>query len=68
MENLEERVKKLPPDLQREIEDFVRFLVTRRGRKHPARLKLGWRGALRDMRRKFTSVELQHKASEWWGD
>ena len=31
-------------------------------------LKLDWRGALRDLRAKYTSVELQHKALEWWGD
>ena len=68
MNRMLETIEKLPPDLQREIEDFVRFLVLRRGRKGPAKLKLNWRGALRDMRKKITSVELQHKASEWWGD
>jgi len=31
-------------------------------------LKLDWRGALRDLRDKYTSVELQHKVLEWWGD
>ena len=25
----------------------------------------GWAGALKDMRDEFTSVELQHKISEW---
>ncbi len=28
-------------------------------------LKLGWAGALRDFRDRYTSVELQHKASDW---
>ncbi len=30
-------------------------------------LKLDWRGALRDLRDKYTSVELQHKITDWWG-
>ncbi|RQW79358.1 MAG: DUF2281 domain-containing protein [Methanothrix sp.] len=30
---------------------------------HP--LKLDWRGALEDMKDQYTSVELQHKISEW---
>jgi len=29
-------------------------------------LKLDWRGALRDWQDHYTSVDLQHKALEWW--
>jgi hypothetical protein len=32
------------------------------------RLKADWGGALADLSRQYTSVELQHKALEWWGD
>jgi hypothetical protein len=32
------------------------------------RLKAEWGGALADLRQQYTSVELQHKAMEWWGD
>jgi len=32
------------------------------------KLKFDWEGALADLRDKYTSVELQHKALEWWGD
>jgi hypothetical protein len=28
-------------------------------------MRLDWRGLLRDMRDEYTSVELQHKLSEW---
>jgi hypothetical protein len=28
-------------------------------------LKLDWRGALEDMKNEYTSVELQHKISDW---
>ena len=32
------------------------------------RLKGDWGGALADLGQQYTSVELQHKAREWWGD
>jgi hypothetical protein len=65
---LDEMVKKLPLDIQEEVRDFIEFLLEKRVPKSRAKLKLDWRGALRDLRDKYTSVELQHKALEWWGD
>jgi len=65
---LEELVKELPPDLQEEVRDFVEFLVEKRTRRPKARPELDWRGALRHLRDQYTSVDLQHKALEWWGD
>ncbi|MEW6388491.1 MAG: DUF2281 domain-containing protein [Thermodesulfobacteriota bacterium] len=68
MTRLEKLIKELPPDLQKEAEDFLEFLLTKKIRKPPGALKLDWRGALRHLRDQYTSVELQHKAQEWWGD
>jgi hypothetical protein len=65
---LEDMVKKLPLELQEEVRDFVEFLLEKRVRKPRGKLTLGWRGALRDLRDKYTSVELQQKALRWWGD
>lgn len=65
MPELEEKIKELPPDLRQEVEDFVQFLIEKRMRKPRRPLKLDWRGALEDMRDEYTSVELQHKISEW---
>ena len=48
--------------------DFARFLMEKRGSKRKGRMKLGWRGALQDMKDKYTSVELQHKILGWRGD
>lgn len=31
------------------------------------RLKADWGGALADLGRQYTSVELQREAGEWWG-
>jgi hypothetical protein len=68
MQGLKELVEQLPPDLQQEVRDFVEFLMEKRVTKQKGNLKLDWRGALRDMRDKYTSVELQHKVLQWWGD
>ncbi len=67
MGKVEEMIKELPPELQQEVEDFVQFLLEKRVRKPKSPLKLDWRGALRDLRDQYTSVELQHKILEWWG-
>jgi len=67
MKNIVERIQKLAPELQQEVEDFVQSLE-KRARKPKGQLKLDWRGALRDLRDQYTSVELQHKVPEWWGD
>lgn len=32
------------------------------------KLKGDWGGMLADLGQQYTSVELQHKAQEWWGD
>ena len=68
MENIEEMVKKLPPELQREVEDFVNYLIEKKGRKCGRKLRQDWGGALKDYREKYTSLELQKKALEWRGD
>ena len=65
---IEEMIKELPPELQQEVDDFVQFLLEKRVRRPKGQLKLDWRGALRDLRDQYTSVELQHKVLEWWGD
>ena len=64
MQGIEEMVKELPPDLQREVEDFVRFLIETRLKRPRGKPTFDWVGALRDLRDQYTSVELQHKISE----
>jgi len=68
MDTIEEMVKSLPPDLQQEVSDFAQFLLEKRTRKPKGKFRFNWEGALEDLRDRFTSVELQHKALEWWGD
>jgi hypothetical protein len=68
MNQIEELMKQLPPDLQQEVVDFAQSLVEKQTQKPKRKLTLAWRGALSDLRGQYTSVELQHKALEWWGD
>lgn len=67
-QSIKEMVKQLPPEMQEEVRDFIEFLLEKRVRKPKRELKLDWRGALRDLRDQYTSVQLQHRAPEWWGD
>jgi|UniRef100_A0A7C6EBM3 AAA+ ATPase superfamily predicted ATPase len=68
MEPLEKMIERLPPELRQEVQDFIQFLLEKRIRKPKSKLRLDWRGALRDLRDQYNSVELQHKILEWWGD
>jgi len=65
MSRLEELLRDLPPEYEQEVEAFVRSLTERRGAASPRPLRLHWRGALRDIGAKYTSVELQHAARDW---
>ena len=66
--SLEELVRELPPDMLAEVRDFVEFLLEKRVRVPKAKLRLDWRGALRDLRDQYTAMELEHKTLEWWRD
>lgn len=68
MQTLSELVEELPPELQQGLRDFAEFLLAKKVHKRQKKLRLTWAGALRDYRDQFTSVELQKKALEWWGD
>ncbi len=68
MESLEVLVKKLSPESQQEVSDFVGLLIERERQKPSRILRQDWAGALREYREKYTSLELQKKALEWRGD
>ncbi len=67
MDEAYELFKMLPDDLKREVLDYIEFLLERRGMRRTGTLKMEWKGALRELGKKYTSVELQHKSLEWWG-
>ena len=65
MQPLKQLIDQLPPELQQEVQDFVEFLLERRAKKTKKKPKFDWAGALKDLRDRYTSVELQHKITEW---
>jgi len=67
-EKMQDIIKALPPELKKEVEDFARFLLEKRAKKHGKTLRQDWAGALREYRDQYTSLELQKKAMEWRGD
>ena len=67
MEDIHELFQKLPDDLKREVLDYIEFLIERHGVRKSGGIKLTWKGKLKELRNKYTSVELQHKALDWWG-
>ena len=68
MATIEDKIKGLPPELQQEVQDFVDFLLKTKVHRKQKKLTLSWAGALSDMKNEYTSVELQHKIRDMWGD
>ncbi len=63
---LPELIQSLPLEMQQEVQDYIEFLLEEYSHKPAEQFRLDWRGALRDLRDQYTSVELQHKIAEWW--
>ena len=61
-------IKHLPPDLKQEVVDFIQFLREKHIGGKNKKMNLSWAGALSEYRDKFTSLSLQKKSLEWWGD
>ena len=64
------KLQSLPASLQKEAMDYIEYLIvkykpakTKKGSKK-AKLKFDWEGGLSDLKKNYTSVELQHLANE----
>ncbi len=68
MKTLEDLIKELPPELRQEVQDFARHLFETKVQVRRSKLRMNWAGALSEFRGQFTSLDLQRKALEWWGD
>jgi len=64
--SLVEMIEALPPELQREVQEFVTALAKRTPRPS-RRLRQDWAGALQEYRDQYTALELQRKTIEWRG-
>jgi hypothetical protein len=65
--SLQEMLKMLPPALQSEVRDFVAFLLEHRVKQQARPMKFQWEGTLKDLRGRYTSVQLQHQIAELRG-
>ncbi|WP_297505961.1 DUF2281 domain-containing protein [Thermococcus sp.] len=66
MQDVEKILSQLPPEARRELMDYAEFLLHKYGKKRgkrPNGFTFSWEDKLKDVT--ITSVELQHKASEW---
>jgi hypothetical protein len=72
---IENKLRKLPENLKKEVLDYIEFLIKKyrrelnkkeKGKENKVKgFKFDWEGGLADLKGKFTSVQLQHKASDW---
>ena len=63
---IKSKLEELPEDLEREVLDYIEFLLRKYGNKTKRKgFGFDWEGGLSDLKDKYTSVELQHKALEW---
>lgn len=59
-------MEELPTDLKKEVMDYIEFLLQKYGKKiKKKKFNFDWEGGLSELKGKFTSVELRHKALEW---
>jgi hypothetical protein len=64
---IENKLRKLPENLKKEVLDYIEFLIKKynKGKENKVKgFKFDWEGGLADLKDKFTSVQLQHKASD----
>ncbi|MGD0012657.1 MAG: DUF2281 domain-containing protein [Terriglobia bacterium] len=62
---LEEIVKYLAAADQDEVREFAERLLAKRRSEAHGQPKFTWAGALRDLRERYTSVQLQHQIARW---
>jgi hypothetical protein len=65
MAGIEDLVKELSPEHQREALDFVAYLLQKQKRKQAKPLRQTWAGALRRYRGTYTALELQKESLSW---
>lgn len=64
--NIVKKFNQLPPDLRKEVVDFIDFLLTQKVSKRKKKLKLDWVGGLKEYRDQYTALELQKETVDWW--
>lgn len=63
---VEPAIRKLPPELQREVLKYIEAISKLAGERHHGTMKFLWAGCCEDMKNDYTSVQLQKKILDWW--
>ncbi|RJP76963.1 MAG: DUF2281 domain-containing protein [Candidatus Zixiibacteriota bacterium] len=65
-EIIQKKLAQLPEQARREALDYIEYLLQKYGTQAGKRgFRFDWEGGLEEYKDRFTSVELQHKATEW---
>jgi len=63
---INQRIGQSPsPGSTRRSKELGHCPQSKKNKKMPGKMEFRWAGALKDLRDKYTSVELQHKILEW---
>ncbi len=65
LEKIEKKIKKLSPKHLDEVDKLLDTLTKKQSKNTIKKMKLNQRGALSNIKENYTSVQLQHKATEW---
>ena len=65
MPTLKKLVEQVPPELEPEVKDFVEFLLSKKAPSKSQKPTFEWAGGLKELKSKYTSVELQHEIAGW---
>lgn len=60
------KIRNLPPDLQKEVIEYIHHLELRANRTATQKFRFEWEGSLSHLKDRYTSVQLQHKVLDWW--
>lgn len=65
LKELKLKIEQLPPGAINDLGAYVDFLMQGEKPKSSRKLSQKWAGGLRNLKKTYTSVELQKKALEW---
>jgi len=65
METIEKKISKLPSELQREVFDFIDFLIEKKSSKKRKKPTLKWMGGLKEFNQEYSALNLQKKSLDW---
>lgn len=63
MKDFEKKFEQLTPEMQKKVSGYIDILLKNTNKK---KIEFDWVGALKEYKDKYTSLELQKKALDWF--